>query len=80
MDKTKLMEVAKLKISDVVGFEPDEIDETEAFLNMGIASIQAVKIINLIQKELDVELEPTLLFEYETLVDLVDYLDENGLC
>lgn len=72
------MELAKTKIAEVVGFGIDEIDENEAFLNMGIASIQAVKIVNLMQKELGIELEPTLLFEYETLVDLVDYLAENG--
>lgn len=78
MDKNKLMELAKTKIAEVVGFGIDEIDENEAFLNMGIASIQAVKIVNLMQKELGIELEPTLLFEYETLVDLVDYLAENG--
>lgn len=78
MDKTKLMELAKGKIAEVVGFDLEEIDENEAFLNMGIASIQAVKIVNLIQKELGIELEPTLLFEYETLVDLVDYLAESG--
>lgn len=77
MDKSKLMELAKNKIAEVVGFDVAEIDENEAFLNMGIASIQAVKIINLMQKELEVELEPTLLFEYETLVELVDYLAEN---
>ncbi len=77
MKKEELMELAKEKISEVVGFEPEEIDEHKNFLKMGISSIQAVKIINLIQKDLDLDLNPAVMFEYETLVELIDYFAEN---
>jgi acyl carrier protein len=77
MDIEQLMDLAKKRISEVVGLHPSEINEDESFLKMGIASIQAVKIINLMQKDLDMELNPAILFEYETLGELVDYFLEN---
>jgi len=77
MDIEQLMDLAKKRISEVVGLHPSEINEDESFLKMGISSIQAVKIINLMQKDLDMELNPAILFEYETLGELVDYFLEN---
>lgn len=77
MDIEQLMDLAKKRISEVVGLHPSEINEDVSFLKMGISSIQAVKIINLIQKDLDLELNPAILFEYETLSELVDYFIEN---
>lgn len=75
----KLMNVIKKRISETVGLMPEEIEEDQSFLKMGISSIHAIKIINLIQKDLGIELNPAIIFEYETLEELVDYLLSEGV-
>lgn len=79
MKKQELIKIIKEKISQVVGLDINEIYEDESFLRMGISSIQSVKIINLIQKELNMELNPVILFRYETINELVDHFIENEM-
>ncbi len=77
MTKEDLLELIKSKMSDVVGLDTEDIDEDEKFLKMGISSIQAIKIVNALQEQFKAEINPAIMFEYETLNELVDYLIEE---
>ncbi len=77
MTKEDLLELIKSKMSDVVGLDIEDIDEDEKFLKMGISSIQAIKIVNALQEQFKAEINPAIMFEYETLNELVDYLIEE---
>lgn len=77
MTKEELLERIKVKISEVVGLHPEDVDEDEKFLKMGISSIQAIKIVNALQEQFNAEINPAIMFEYETLSELVDYLIEE---
>ncbi len=77
MTKENLLELIKSKISDVVGLDKEDIDEDEKFLKMGISSIQAIKIVNALQEQFNAEINPAIMFEYESLNELVDYLIEE---
>ena len=77
MTKEELLERIKVKISEVVGLHHEDVDEDEKFLKMGISSIQAIKIVNALQEQFNAEINPAIMFEYETLSELVDYLIEE---
>ena len=62
--------------AQVLETEPDQIDPDMHFLEMGADSMQALKIVSSLEKMLDIELYPTLLFEYSNIHELADYLAE----
>lgn len=62
-------------ISSVTGRPPHEIDLEVPFLQMGIESLQAVHIIDLLSKELKREISPALMFDFPTVLALAKYLD-----
>lgn len=44
---------------------------------MGVSSVQALKIINHLRKELSINVNPVALFEFNTVDDISAYLAEE---
>jgi len=69
----------KTLIAIEIDIAVESVDETESFNNLGLDSISALDIIGKIEKEYTLNLNPTLLFEYDTIASLAQYFDQlNG--
>ncbi|MEO1375740.1 MAG: SDR family NAD(P)-dependent oxidoreductase [Cyanobacteria bacterium J06635_10] len=54
-----------------------EIEGYQTFTELGLDSVGTVEVVQSLGKALQTELLPTLLFEYQTPDDLIDYLQEK---
>ncbi len=55
----------------------NDLDPDMNFLELGADSMVAIAIIREVEKDLDIELYPTLLFEYPTINDFLGYLEST---
>jgi amino acid adenylation domain-containing protein len=55
----------------------DEIDVNDSFTELGLDSISALDIAAKLEKDFELVLDPTLLFEYDTIQSLGNYLSEQ---
>ncbi|SFE51876.1 probable biosynthetic protein, Pnap_2097 family [Chitinophaga sp. CF118] len=65
------------KIGEVLRKPQTEISVAQNFMDMGLNSGQMIGISQQIEKELDIELYPTLFFEYQNIEDLVGYFNSD---
>lgn len=56
----------------------NESEDTEGFYDLGLESSDLLEIVAALEGKLGRKLYPTLLFEYATIAELADYLDELG--
>lgn len=77
MKKEEIIELIKSEVAAFLKQSPDDIDEDEKLLRIGVSSIQALKIINRIRKKLAVDINPVALFEYKTISAFAGYLEET---
>lgn len=61
-------------ISRILKLEPSQIDWQQPFTTMGLDSLMAVELNNVIEASLGCSLSSTLILDYPTLNTLVDYL------
>ncbi|THV24620.1 acyl carrier protein [Glycomyces paridis] len=76
MDEEQIKAVLTKLIADEIGTAPGEIDEQASFMRLGVSSVQALKIVNRLRKELDMDINPVALFEFKTIEDISGYLAE----
>tara|TARA_B110000208_G_scaffold83786_1_gene106359 strand:+ start:1404 stop:10250 length:8847 start_codon:yes stop_codon:yes gene_type:complete len=67
-------EVLTHLIAQAIDIPSEEIDPDEPFTNLGLDSISALDIVGVLEKEYQLSLNPTLLFEYDNINLLTDYL------
>ena len=69
----------KKKVGLLIGKQESLIDQKQNFMDLGIDSNRLVGVANEFERELGVELYPTIFFEYQNIAELVGYLnDEYG--
>lgn len=61
-------------LCSVVNLEAHNIDVTTPYSEYGVDSILSVEIVNIINKELGINLKTTVLFDYSTITNLCDYI------
>lgn len=76
MSMEHIKQYMKQEIAQVLGEEPENIADDTNFMKIGMSSIQALKIINRMRKEFDVDISPVALFEYKTIEEFAGYLQE----
>ena len=64
----------KGEISAETGILLEEIDESATFFDLGLNSISAVFVLDVLEKKLNVEMNPLFFWDYPTLELLADYL------
>jgi amino acid adenylation domain-containing protein len=62
-------------IADATELPESEVNEEESFSNLGLDSISAMDIVGVIEKQFNLSLDPTLLYEYDTVASLSIYLN-----
>lgn len=77
MTKDSIKDVLIGKIAAELDIAPGEVDEYTSFMRMGVSSVQALKIINHLRKELAINVNPVALFEFNTVDDISTYLAEE---
>lgn len=65
------------KIASMLKTDSYAIDEGSNFMSMGVDSVRLINLTKELQKDLGVELYPTLFFEYQNIRDLAEYLAEE---
>lgn len=72
-------EALKNSVADALKMPPHKIKERQPFSEIGVDSIVAVQLINEINQKLNLLLPTTVLFDYNTIRDLVTFiLAEHG--
>jgi len=72
--KAELIDFIRNKISEELGIDKNEIEPTIEFINFGLDSVSAIFVLQHIEKFIDAELNPLLLWDYPTIESFSDYL------
>ncbi|BAK33279.1 putative acyl carrier protein [Microlunatus phosphovorus NM-1] len=78
MTKETIRTVLLQEISAEIAIPPADIDDQASFMRLGVSSVQALKIISRLRKQLDLDINPVALFEFKTVDDISEYLAEEA--
>jgi len=80
-NENAVLEYIRGKITDCLcaslKTDPDEVEDTAAFGELGVDSVLAIEIVHKINGELGIQLRSTDLFNYSTLRQLIRYINNN---
>ncbi|TQM30998.1 acyl carrier protein [Nocardia bhagyanarayanae] len=65
------------RVADYLGRSARDIDPTLPLAELGLDSVSAVNICGEIEDEWDLDLDPTIVFEYPTIIDLAVYITDQ---
>lgn len=74
MTKQEIADYMQELMAESTGENKESIDENTNFFQIGISSIEALKIMNKLRKRLQVEISPVAMFEYKTIAEMSEYL------
>ena len=64
-------------MADLLEVEPEDIDVKDTFARYGLDSSAAVMLTGDLEKWLEKEIEPTIMYDYPTIADLAEYLAQD---
>jgi acyl carrier protein len=76
--KQELAQWLRDAIARLINAAPDTISSTAPFSELGLNSLMMVRIAGELEELLDVELHPTVAYEYSTIEALCAYLAEQS--
>ncbi|MCP2274697.1 Acyl carrier protein [Nocardia amikacinitolerans] len=65
------------RVADHLDRSARDIDPTLPLAELGLDSVSAVNICGEIEDEWDLDLDPTIVFEYPTILDLAVYITDQ---
>lgn len=74
MTKQEIADYMQELMAEATDGNKESIDENTNFFQIGISSIEALKIMNKLRKRLQVEISPVAMFEYKTIAEMSEYL------
>ena len=74
MKRDELMAFIKEAIAEETDVPLDQIEESQAFITMGLDSLSSIVILNKIEDQYKVELNPIYFWDYPTLGAFTDFL------
>ena len=77
LTKTQIQKRLIVSLADALYLEPSEIDADKSFTDLGLDSIVGVEWIKTINKEFDLELSSTKVYDYSTVKQLSAYVAEE---
>ncbi|HEY5978866.1 MAG TPA: acyl carrier protein [Microlunatus sp.] len=78
MNKETIRTVLLQEISTEIAIPAADIDDQASFMRLGVSSVQALKIISRLRRQLDLDINPVALFEFKTVDDISEYLAEEA--
>lgn len=76
--KDQIKALLTREIAAELSMAPEEVDDQASFMRLGLSSVQALKVINRLRKQLPIDVNPVALFEFQTIEDISDYLAEEA--
>lgn len=74
---SKLSHFIQLKIAETLGTKPEEVGLDEEFMTLGLDSMHAIFLIDEIEKEFNVEINPHSFWEYPTIKSFSENLEKK---
>ncbi|ODP28423.1 Polyketide synthase PksL [Paenibacillus nuruki] len=74
---TQIEQFLQLQLADILMTEQEQIDSETGFYELGLDSIKLLELVTFLEQYLQIELYPTLLFEYSTVATLAAYLNDH---
>ena len=75
--RNDLIQALKSYVAEAVQTAPENIDETASFYQLGLDSLSAVDVAQKMEAYTRKALHPTILFEHDTIVALVSFLEKD---
>jgi acyl carrier protein len=72
--RTEILQLLKEEISSETGIPALEIVDSASFFELGLNSISAVFILDVLERKLKVEMNPLFFWDYPTVELLADYI------
>jgi acyl carrier protein len=72
--KTEVLQLLKAEIASETGIPVTEIADSASFFELGLNSISAVFVLDILEKKLKVEMNPLFFWDYPTVELLADYI------
>jgi acyl carrier protein len=79
MNRDELLTFIKQAISEETDVPVGQIDDSQAFISMGLDSLSSIVILNKIEDKFNVELNPIYFWDYPTLGAFTDFLLEEHI-
>jgi acyl carrier protein len=70
-------EYIQLKIAETLGVNPNQIDVNEEFTSLGLDSMHAIFLIDELEKEFNMEINPHQFWEYPTICSFSENLERQ---
>lgn len=67
----------QLKVAETLGVKPDEVNPDEEFMSLGLDSMHAIFLIDEIEKEYNVEINPHSFWEFPTVHSFSTHLQKQ---
>lgn len=77
MEQEHIRSVLTREIAAELRIDPARINGDTSFMRLGLASVQALKVINRVRLELEIDINPVALFEFNTIEDISDYIADE---
>lgn len=77
MDQEYFKTILCREIAAELSMAPEDIDDQATFMRLGVSSVQALKIVNRLRKQLEIDINPVALFEFRTIEDFSGYLADE---
>lgn len=78
MDQEYFKTILCREIAAELSISPEDIDDQATFMRLGVSSVQALKIVNRLRKQLEIDINPVALFEFRTIEDFSGYLADEA--
>ncbi len=72
--RAEILQLIKATIASETGISIEEIDETSTFFDLGLNSISAVYLLEVLENKLSIEMNPLFFWDYPTVAQFADYL------
>ena len=74
MTRVELIQLMKEIISAETGIAVSEIQDTDSFFNLGLDSVSCIFLMDKLEKELHIELNPIHFWDYPSIDTYSDFL------
>lgn len=74
MTKEELIGIIKKLVSEETGISTAEIQDTDSFFNLGLDSISCIFLMDKLEKQIKMDLNPIYFWDYPTIDTYTDFL------
>ena len=77
MTKTEIAGIIQKLISEETGRSDDLLEHNTEFFNYGIDSLKAVFLLEKLERQFSIQLDPIIFWDYPTIESLAEYIENK---